>query len=194
MYTWGYLKEAILSKLDLDSDEASVMAYIGRFHIFANECMTMICSTVKPCRKFYEFTIGPESDKIVTMPSDFISFGDDVSTIDEDVGYGTRILREIHDDDLRYVGYNQLLCKSLGDYSVSYNSRWHEFGGDDDNDELNIPPDILDCIPSYVASQCIKVDDDYKASVLRNEFEVLFSRIDDTNFRQNKTFVIGGDW
>ena len=191
MYTWGYLKNAILAKLDMDEEEALQMNYFERFIIYANEAMTMICSTVKPKRTFYQFE-GKYGDTI-TMPSDFISFGDDVNTINEDIGYGDRMIRKTCDEDFQYVGYNQIRCFSEGIYNVSYNARWHKFTIDE-NSELEVPIDILECIPTYVASQCMKVDDEQKAAMLRNEFEILFARIDDTNYKLNKTFTIGGDW
>ena len=108
MYDWGYLKNSILAKLDLDEDEATRLNYLERFVYYANEAMTMICSTVKPKRTFYEFEIHRDKydengvlisasnvGKSIAMPDDFISFGDDRSTIDEDMGYGDRLIREI---------------------------------------------------------------------------------------------------
>lgn len=195
MYTWGYLKNSILSKLDLDEEEAIRMNYFERFVYYANEAMTMICSTVKPKRSFYEITIDSNNvNSFITMPNDFISFGDDVNTIIEDIGYGTTLERDATDEDLAYVGYNQISCKTKGKFLISYNGRWVTFSREANDTVLNVPTDILECIPSYVASQCLKVDDEYKSSVFRNEFEILFARIDDTNYKANKTFSIGGDW
>lgn len=207
MYTWGYLKDAILSKLDLEEEEAENMDYLRRFVIYANEAITQICSAVMPKRTFYDFEVHNgkydangeliEASNLYTtinMPDDFISFGDDVNTIDEDVGYGTVIKREAYDKDFKYIGYNHLICYSLGKYSISYNARWIIFGNQDNETELDVPIDVLECIPAYVASQCMKVDDEYKSSVFRNEFEMLLARIDDTNYKSNKTLTIGGDW
>ena len=191
MYTWGYLKNSILSKLDMDESEADNLSYIDRFPYYANEAMTMICSTVKPKRTFY--CVDVTENSVITMPSDFISFGDDRNTIDEDIGYGDRMIRELSDEDFEYVGYNQINCKSIGKYKISYNARWCSFENVPDG-ELNVPVDVLECIPSYVASQCMKVDDEQKAAMLRNEFEMLVARIDDTNYKSTKTFKIGGDW
>lgn len=225
MYSWGYLKEVILAKLDLDNDEADRLNYLDRFIFYANEAMTMICSTVKPKKTFFEVIthdteyvvetkeIRPgifsqvttdiilndsNLNKIITMPNDFISFGDDVNTIDEEIGYGCRLERVASSEDFEYVGYNQIRCFSKGVYKISYNARWHKFELSDNNDNgakiIDAPIDVLECIPSYVASQCMKVDDDQKAAMLRNEFEILLARIDDTDYKSNKTFTIGGDW
>ena len=211
MYNWGYLKNAILAKLDLDdveNDEPDQLKYKNRFVIYANEAMTIICSTVKPNRKYHQFEIHngkydvdgnllePSNvNTLISFPTDFISFGDDVNTIDEDIGYGDRMIRQVTDEDLVYKGHNKVQCFSSGIYSVSYNARWFTFNDEtDDEEELDTPADVLECIPSYVASQCMKVDDEYKSSVLRNEFEMMLARIDDTDYKSNKTFTIGGDW
>ena len=77
MYQWGDLKNSILSKLDIDEDEANTMGLLNRFLIYANEAMTQICSTVKPKRTYYEFVIDEPNTKII-MPEDFVSFGDAV--------------------------------------------------------------------------------------------------------------------
>lgn len=206
MYTWGYLKNSILAKLDLDEEEAIRLNYLERFIIYANEAMTMICSTVKPKRTFFEFEIHADKydennilipsnlGKFIEMPNDFISFGDDLNTIEEDIGYGDIMLRQSSDEDFRYFGYNKIMCYSLGKYSISYNARWLTFNLNDGDVELNAPIDVLECIPTYVASQCMKVDDEQKAAMLRNEFEMLMARIDDSDYKSNKTFTIGGDW
>lgn len=211
MYNWGYLKNAILAKLDLDGvideDEKSNMNYENRFPYYANEAMTMICSSVMPKRTFFEIEIHngkydelgnlieqPNVNKVITLPNDFISFGDDVNLIDENVGYGTKIEREVSDDDFEYVGYNKIRCFSIGNYKISYNARWYNFKLKDESTFIDVPADILEAVITYVASQCMKVDDEQKAAMLRNEFEMQLARIDDTNYKSNKTFKIGGDW
>ena len=145
--------------------------------------------------------------KRATMPNDFISFGDDVNLINTDL-YGNDLTREAHDKDFRYLGYNQLMFSTPGIYQISYNARWVDFnaiprtdedgieytGPIDDSHVLDIPMDILDCIPPYVASQCFKFDDQYKSQVYRNEYEMALARIDNTNYKNTKTFTIGGDW
>ena len=45
------------------------------------------------------------------------------------------------------------------------------------------------CIPSYVASQIWKIDDERKAAIFRNEFEILFARINNSDYRGNRTFT-----
>ena len=80
MQTWGYIKQATLAKLDLEPGEAEVQNLLGRFYIFANEAMSQICSSIKPKYTYANFVVtedmvGKEQD----MPSDFVSFGDDIN-------------------------------------------------------------------------------------------------------------------
>lgn len=233
MYNWGYLKNAALAKLDLDTqvgtEEVTNYNFVNRFHIYANEVITQVCSAIKPKRTFFEVdtfdkfeikedgtyvdnvkvtgvTLSADGKKLldnnnnvlkyklgtlITMPSDFISFGDDVCTI-----LSNGFLTECHDNILLYKGYNQIICTCVGTYNISYNARWYTFTSSmsETTDLSFIPMDILDCIPSYIAHQCYKIDDEYKSAVYRNEYELFLSRIDDTNFKTTKTFSIGGDW
>lgn len=200
MYTWGYIKDVSLSKLDLEEEEATTQNLLSRFPFYANEVITQVCSTVKPKRDFAKFVIT-ENDvmNLHTMPTDFISFGDDMCfELVEERNWQNdiKIVRqELSDDDFAYVGYNKVLFKRPGTYLISYNARWYVFEKDIANDTvLDIPMDILDCIPSYIAHQCYKIDDESKSAVYRNEYEIFFARIDDTNFKQPKTIKIGGDW
>lgn len=200
MYTWGYIKDVSLSKLDLEEEEATTQNLLSRFPFYANEVITQVCSTVKPKRDFAKFVIT-ENDvmNLHTMPEDFISFGDDMCfELVEERNWQNdiKIVRqEISDDDFAYVGYNKVLFKRAGTYLISYNARWYVFEKDiANNTVLDIPTDILDCIPSYIAHQCYKIDDESKSAVYRNEYEIFFARIDDTNFKQPKTIKIGGDW
>lgn len=194
MYTWGYIKNVALAKLDLEEQEASNQKLLQKFHYYANEAMTQICSTVKPKHAFFEVDVT--DDKIgtaITMPADFISFGNDVNKLFY-IENGRTYCREAYDDDFEYIGYNKIVCKTVGRFFISYNARWITFTNQDGDYEIDVPTDILDCIPSYIASQCYKIDDEYKASVFRNEYEIFLSRIDDTDFRNTKTFKIEGDW
>ena len=201
MYTWGDLQETILAKLDLDEDEATVQNLINRFPYFANEAMTQICSAVKPKHAYFEVEITNENvGTLINMPDDFISFDDDINKIAYFDQYLNRtITEEATDFDFEYLG-DTLLFKRIGKFYISYNARWIDtFVNLDSATELaaggyGIPRDILDCIPSYVASQCMKIDDEYKSSVYRNEYEVFLARIDDTHYKNTKTIKIEGDW
>lgn len=238
MYTWGYIKECALAKLDLEEREANQQKLLNKFPYYANEVITQVCSSIKPKRTFVTFKVADKQnlwntlkrkygvyisekmpiiqpDKLsekeslfwkeyngyvfinneVIMPKDFISFGDDVCTRTwQDFMYNT-IMSECHDNEFRYKGYNQIVFFEEGTYNISYNARWFTFATNlSDSTELDVPMDILECIPSYIAHQCYKIDDEYKSSVFRNEYEMMLARIDNTDFKANKMFVIGGDW
>lgn len=212
MYTWGYICECALAKLDLDDNEIDTSAMLSRFHYYANEAMTQICSSVKPKKEYYTINIEDNDvGEIKEIPdADFISFGDDVCTYQpkcrtgryvwneeaEDYVYEKcKAICECSDEELVYKGYNKFICLKPGKYIISYNKRWFTFDSNTSRtDVLDVPNDILDCIPSYIASQCYKVDDEYKSSVFRNEYEMALARIDDTDFNNTKTFKIKGDW
>ena len=199
-YTWGYIKDVSLSKLDLEEPEATVQNLLSRFSFYANEVITQVCSSIKPKYTFANFVITTSDIGVAKdMPSDFVSFGDDVCyklVQEHDFSGNVCIVKkELHDDDFEYLGYNQILFKSPGNYFISYNARWYTFNKSLPDDEvIDVPNDILECIPSYIASQCYKIDDEYKASVFRNEYEIMLSRIDNSNFKNTKTIKIEGDW
>lgn len=200
MYTWGDIKEASLAKLGLTEDEASLQGFINAFPYYADEVITQICSTIKPKASFQTFVVTDEEvGTKFKMNDDFVSFGDDVNYRTYDL-YNMQLTEETHDDDLTFLGYNEIMFKKPGTYQISYNARWFDFVSRPENDRLlpttgiDIPMDIVSCIPPYIASQCYKVDDEYKSSVFRNEYEIALARIDDTNYKNTKTFKIGGDW
>lgn len=199
MYTWGYIKECSLGKLDLTEAEADVQNLLSLFPYYANEVITQVCSSVKPKCTFVDFVVTKEDlvngVTVRHMPDDFVSFGDDVCTITETDVYGQYYTREAHDDDFTYRGYNQVQLHLVGTYHISYNARWYTFTKSLDNStQIDVPNDILECIPSYIASQGFKIDNEYKSSVFRNEYEMFLARIDNTNFRNTKTLKISGGW
>ena len=75
MYTWGYLKENILAKLNLDEEQANQLGFLSRFPFYANEAMTQICSAIKPHEIYNEYVIDDTNvNTTITMPNDFIGF------------------------------------------------------------------------------------------------------------------------
>jgi hypothetical protein len=157
--------------------------------------MTQITSTIKPKRKYFDVEVTDENVCVaVRMPEDFISFGDNINRFIYRNSCGDLVARETSDDDFVYLSDNEVMFLRKGRFQISYNAIWFDFYMTDSDYDLDIPNDILDCLPSYIASQCMKIDDDYKSSVYRNEYEIFLSRIDDTHFTENKTFKIEGDW
>lgn len=211
MYTWGYIKAAALAKLDISENEARTQGMLTKFHFYANEAMTQICSSVKPKASYFAVTIysdldaaalelGVNSDMYkevvdkhlyvngtVELPDDFVSYG---NNLDIEIVDGKN--QELHDTDYAYTSYKTIMFFKPGAFLISYNARWYTFTSSLRDDEiLNIPLDILECIPSYIASQS---DDEVKASMFRNEYELFVARINDSSRNRTGTIVITGGW
>ena len=45
-----------------------------------------------------------------------------------------------------------------------------------------MPADIVLCIPLYIASICLQIDNAQRAAIKRNEFELALSRCTSTDF------------
>lgn len=190
MYTWGYIKECTLSKLNLDEESANQQDFLSRFPYYANEAMTQICS-IKPAEKRFTVNINDENiGKEITMPDDFISFSDDVVVYQQD-----HMISDVGDDYIVYGGYNTITCYVTGEYSIPYRARWFFFTKELANaDVIPAPADVCEALASYIVSQCYKVDDEAKAAIYRNEFEMFLARLDDTSFRRQRGLHVGGGW
>lgn len=193
MYTWGYLKENVLSKLNLSEEDANQQDFLARFPYYANEAMTQICSAIRPDEKLFYIVITADNiNTPITLPDDFVAFDDAPPLYREEAEI---VGREVGDDFVDYIGYNKVLCKVPGIYHIPYKARWFFFTKELQNaDIITAPADVCDAIPSYIVSQCLKVDDELKAAIYRNEFEMFLSRIDDTSFKRQRGFCIGGGW
>lgn len=193
MYTWGYIKENTLSKLNLTEEEANQQGFLSNFPYYANEAMTQICSAIKPREKFYFTVIGDYNLGLSgKMPEDFISFNDSPIYFK---GHSEEAYDEVSSNYIEYLGYNEFACKVKGFYKIPYNARWIFFTKDLHNATIiDAPADVLDALPSYIASQCFKIDDEAKAAVFRNEYEMFLARIDDTSTRSQKSIFVGGGW
>lgn len=186
MYTWGYIKENALAKLNLSEEEANEQGFLSNFPYYANEAMTQICSAIKPNRTYHTVTVT-EPNTIITMPDDFISFGDEI------IGYDG--MYECDISPAKHYGYNKVLCKEPGTYTIQYNARWFLFTKDLDNKTIiQAPLDVCEAIPSYIVSQCFKIDDEAKAAVYRNEYEMFLARISDDTPNDCYTIEVGGGW
>lgn len=204
MYTWGDIKYIILAKINLtDPNEPDNETLINTFPYYANEAMTQICSAVKPKNTYIDVEVTERYSvvDIMSLDPNFVRFGDDINyykSLTTSNPYDELLMndyREASDDEFVYYGYSSLLFKKTGKYKISYDTRWFTFDVElEDDVVLPIPADILDAIPSYVASQCLKVDDEIKASIYRNEFEMAVARIDNTTYKNSKTLKLGGDW
>jgi hypothetical protein len=275
MYTWGYIREAILAKLNQTEAEANAYGFLNRFPIYANEAMTQICS-IKPQYTFFETEVynehtynnletvmlrdarsqweqdanniidpgetgtpdlqpgepgyiepvAPTYDEtywaeykqekiedfrrehvlegdIVRMPENFLAFGDNVNRVSETYWSRGRqetviIERVATMNDFRFHGSHSLQFLKAGKYKISYKAYWYKFTNaldvPDNDTDIDVPRDILDAIPSYVAGQCFKIVDEQKAMLFMNEFNIFLSRLDDTDFKQQQDFNTEGNW
>ena len=231
-YTWGYLKENTLVKLNIEEAEANQLGFLSRFPYAANVAMTQICSGIQPKQKFFDFVVLDLNDAWshltkkhgiyldetlpikevldeneafwkewatfhfvntpIDFPEDFVAFYDDVA---EFKACPWSEFIEAHDDIFVYQGFNQVICKYPGHYKIPYSARWWFFTKNLLNHVvIPAPADILDALPSYIASQCLKIDDEPKSAIYRNEYEMFLARIDNTSFKAQRTFKVGGNW
>ena len=238
MYTWSYVKEATLAKLDMTANQAIQMGLLNKFPYYANEAITQITSAIKPKRAYVEFDVCVRAamldyfkheynltdddlkflfdtkldiktltvqqkeiydtyhskeyiNDIVNMPDDFFAWSDDIN-FKYDMYDGWI---EADDEDYYVYGDNKIVFKHSCKYRIAYYARWFTFDpSTPDDTELRLPEDILDCLPSYIASQCFKIDDEQKSSIYRNEYEMFLARINDNSYGNNKNMHIKGDW
>ena len=141
--------------------------------------------------------LGENRAFVVTMPADFISFDHERVTVKFYDDEKLCNIEEVHGDYMQMIG-GKLHIFVPGTYEIGYNGNWlNDSDTDDYSMEMafaDIPNDVAICIPSYIVSQIYKIDDDYKAQVFRNEFEMMLARIDPDEYQEPETFKIMGDW
>lgn len=143
-------------------------------------------------RALSEYNEYSYCNKIVSMPSDFVFWGDDINYYKRD-RYDENL--ECLDSYFDIIGDNKIMFRRPGHYMISYCANWFTFtNSTDDETELDIPDAIVIALPTYMAMQCYKLDDEQKASFYLNEFELLIARIEDNSYTTNKTMKIEGDW
>lgn len=188
MKKWSEIKQAILDKLFLDESEAEQQGYKAKFQYLANECLNFIANSVKPRIATFEKTVDNEYTK-VEMPEDFLSFADRVNY---------RRIDDKHieaDPSIVYLSDTEIILPKKGTYEIYYNALWQEITTDIKNDaDLSIPASVLNCVPSYVASQLLSQDDMQRSAILKNEFELMLSRLDTDTMIQAKHFSSIGGW
>lgn len=87
-----------------------------------------------------------------------------------------------YNKDLSFIGNTKIRFNTTGEYLVPYKALWYIFkSGLSDYEELNMPLDVLTCIPLYIASQALQIDYTQKAQIKRSEFEMALARVNNTN-------------
>lgn len=265
MFTYGYLREAVLAHLDIDETEAQSMKILERLHIFANEAMQAICAS-KPMYQYLDITVvedyaplvmsgaflrpatadeikvhddwegDPSSNPIqyvsieitkdyynkqniykqfetIKMSDTFINFANKQCykitvkkpTIEElfasaAFNFEGKMKKEIVckslaevDLDFSYISKNQIKFYRTGRYLIPAKYLWFRFdSGIADEAEIDMPSDIFMCIPLYISSVCLQIDNIQKANILRNEFEIALARCTSGDFMTLNEFK--ADW
>lgn len=215
MYNWDYMVNAVCAKLGISTDELVNIGMKDNLPVFANEAMNQICSAVRPNLKHLTVEVTTKEDnegRTVKLPEietvqslfqdDFVAFSDAPTTFCRpDIMYYGRLIKsdglyeDVGDEHLTYYGYNQLIFHVAGTYRIPYCARWFFFpSAIANNTNITAPLDVCDAIICYMASQCLKIDDELKASIYRNEYEMILARIEDTNFKEQRVMHIGGGW
>lgn len=196
MKLWSEIKAAALNKLFLEESEAQEQGYLAKFQYLANECLNIIANGVKP--KIASFTVTTTSDMApATMPDDFLSFAG-MTNYYYKLNDNGDVIDTLPDADVIYVTDKQIILPKKGKYIIYYNALWNEITDDDVRNDnanvLNIDSSVLNCIPTYIASQLLSQDDPQRSAILKNEFELMLSRLDTTVMFQEKHFTSPGGW
>lgn len=130
----------------------------------------------------------------IKMPDDFVAWSDDTNwKVTKDCN-GQDMLEPLKDTEFAQRG-NKLIFMKPCICKIAYFAKWFFFTPTTQDDvELDIPDDILVCLPSYIASQLFKIDDEQKSSIYRNEYEMALARINENDYATNKVINNGGEW
>lgn len=136
----------------------------------------------------------------ITMPDDFIVFANkkcfkfvnpidyiseyELLNLDEALLTKEKIKVDIEKSDFNYIS-NSIIFNTTGEFWIPYRAIWFNFTSNlADKTTLDMPNDILFCIPIYIASVCLQIDYPQKAQIKRSEFEMALARCTATNFME----------
>lgn len=124
-------------------------------------------------------------EDVIVMPDDFLSFADMVNYYEGQ-----------SDPEIVYLSDTTIQLKNTGRYVIYYNALWEDISEEDiiNNSKLNIQQSVLNCLPSYVASQVLSQDDIQRSTVLKNEFELMLARLDTNVMYEANHFKSSGGW
>lgn len=188
MKKWSEIRQGIITKLFMDEAEANsdTENYASKFAFYANECLNQIANRVKPRIAVFDVETTRENEE-QRMPEDFLSFADMVNYVDGEA-----------DPTIVYFGDKQVILPRKGHYKIFYNALWQpiteDYMNDQEQPDLPIDQSILNCIPSYVASQILAEDDVQRSTILRNEYELMLSGLDTNIMYQENHFKSTGGW
>lgn len=195
MKKWSEIKQATLNKLFMTEAEARQQLYLANFQGYANEGLNIIANGVKPRIKAFRFSVLADDvptavgdynlSDIITMPDDFLSYAD-----------MTNYHNNTPWNDIVYLSDRDFVVGELGDYVIYYNALWEDITEQDikEDTELTTHISVLNCLPTYIASQCLAQDDVQRSASLRNEFESMLSRLDTNIMYQEQHYQSKGGW
>lgn len=195
MKKWSEIKQATLNKLFMTEAEARQQLYLANFQGYANEGLNIIANGVKPRIKAFRFSVLADDvptavgdynlKDIITMPDDFLSYAD-----------MTNYHNNTPWNDIVYLSDRDFVVGELGDYVIYYNALWDDITEQDikEDTELTTHISVLNCLPTYIASQCLAQDDVQRSASLRNEFESMLSRLDTNIMYQEQHYQSKGGW
>ena len=121
---------------------------------------------------------------VIAMPEDFLSFADMINYVNGQP-----------DPVITYVGDKYIKLNSVGAYNIFYNALYEQITEDvEETTDLAIDQSVLNCIPSYVASQILAEDDIQRSTILKNEYELMLSRLDINVMYEANHFKSNGGW
>lgn len=199
MKKWSEIKQATLNKLFLDEEEAQQQGYLAKFAYLANEALNVIANGVKPkiTTAIVETT---DANEQYTMPENFISFINMINYMQpgekDDEGNVTYLDINVADPDIVYLGARTIMLPKIGRYTIYYNAEWDVITDEHTIKDIPIEIDssILVTLPTYIASQLLAQDDIQRSTILKNEFELMLSRMDTDVFYQENHFKSTGGW
>ena len=184
MKKWSEIRQGIVDKLFMDAEEVTGEnnQYAAKFAYFANECLNQIANGIKPRIATLEITTTEENTKH-NLPEDFLSFTDMINYLDDQP-----------DPTIIYYGGNLILPKK-GHYVIFYNATWQPITEENmDDSDLPIDASVLNCVPTYVAAQILAEDDVQRSTILKNEYELMLSRLDTNVMYESNSFKSTGGW
>ena len=121
----------------------------------------------------------------IKMPEDFLSFADMINYVNGEA-----------DPAIIYIDDKTIALSVPGIYKIFYNALWEpiteDYMNDQEQPDLPIDQSVLNCIPSYVASQILAEDDIQRSTILKNEYELMLSRLDTNIMYQENHFKSTG--
>lgn len=100
------------------------------------------------------------------------------------------------DPDILYINSKQIALPKDGNYTIWYNSVYPSMSSiENTREEIPwLPSNIALIIPSYVAGQLLMNEDLTRATIYKNEFETMLSRLDDNKVLPSYSIKNSSGW